>query len=214
MDVKYLNECMAYTLRKRNIECETFEEANLRVFKRYDYNAQSVFSAIGKGGFVLPIISEDYLGADGTELCFCAILAINNVKREITLYNPINDEEVVDPIDAFLEAWTESGADCITAFKSDANTFVPEMIDLSSIEIPQELSELTEMLAEHSHNVWAMERQSEGWTYGRERNDRKLETPDMVAYSQLPETEKQYDRLMAGNIIKLLIASGYKISAK
>lgn len=211
METKYLNECMAYTLRKRNKNSVTFEEAELRVFKRYEYNAQAVFNAIGKGGYVLPIISSDYLGADSIELCFCAILAINGVKKEITLYNPIKDEEIIDPIDAFLEAWTESGADCITAFANDETTYKPELADLTSITIPKDLEALTELLAEHAHDTWALERQSEGWTYGRERNDRKLETPDMVPYSELPETEKQYDRIMASNTIKLLLAKGYKI---
>lgn len=211
METKYLDECMAYTLSKRNIDCVTFEEAELRVFKRYDYNAQAIFNAIGKGGYVLPIISSDYLGADSMELCCCAILAINGVKKEITLYNPIKDEEITDPVDAFLEAWAESGADCITAFANDKKTYKPELADLTSITIPKDLEALTELLAEHAHDTWAMERQSEGWTYGRERNDRKLETPDMVPYSELPETEKQYDRIMASNTIKLLLAKGYKI---
>lgn len=203
---------MSYTLQRRNICCKCFEEANLRIFKRYEYNAQAVFNAIGKGGYVLPIISGDYLGADSTELCFCAILAINGVKKEITLYNPIKDEEIIDSIDAFLAAWTESGADCITAFADDKNTYLPDVKDLTDIEIPEDLVSLTEILAEHAHDVWAMERQSEGWTYGRERNDRKLETPDMVPYAELPETEKQYDRIMACNTIKLLLANGYKIT--
>jgi hypothetical protein len=38
-----------------------------------------------------------------------------------------------------------------------------------------------------------------------------LETPDMVPYSQLPESEKQYDRVMADDTLKLLIALGYRI---
>lgn len=57
-----------------------------------------------------------------------------------------------------------------------------------------------------------MERQSEGWTYGPKRDDEKLETPDMVPYAQLPESEKQYDRIMAEDTLKLLIALGYKIT--
>lgn len=211
MEPKYLNECMSYTLKRRNCNGKTFEEAHLRIFKRYEYNAQAVFNAIGKGGYVLPIIRGDYLGANSMELCFCAILAINGVKKEITLYNPIKDEEITDPIDAFLEVWSESGADCMTAFADDKKTYKPKLADLNAIEISDDLKEITEILAEHAHDTWAMERQSEGWTYGRERNDRKLETPDMVPYSELPETEKQYDRIMASNIIKLLLANGYKI---
>lgn len=203
---------MAYALCRRNINCATFDEADLRVFKRYDYNAQAVFSAVGKGGYVLPIVREDYLGGEGSALCYCVILSINNVKKEITLYNPYKDEEKIDSIDNFLNLWTDSGADCLTAFKNDPKTYFPEVYDLTSVSIPEDLENLTELLAEHAHDSWAMERQSEGWTYGRERNDRKLETPDMVPYAQLPETEKQYDRIMAKTTIKFLLLKGYKIT--
>ena len=44
------------------------------------------------------------------------------------------------------------------------------------------------------------------------KDDSKLETPDMILYAQQPESEKQYDRLMAEDTLKLLIAIGYKIS--
>ena len=38
-----------------------------------------------------------------------------------------------------------------------------------------------------------------------------LKAPDMVPYTQLPESEKQYDRIMAEDTLKLLTALGYKI---
>lgn len=212
MEPRYLDKCTAYALRRRNINCATFNEADLRVFKRYDYNAKAVFSAVGKGGYVLPIVREDYLGGESSVLCYCAIISINNVKKEITLYNPINDEEIVDSIDYFLNIWTDSGADCLTAFKNDPKTYFPGVLDLTAVSIPEDLEDLIELLAEHAHDSWAIERQSEGWTCGLERNDRKLETPDMVPYAQLPETEKQYDRIMARNTIKFLLLKGYKIT--
>lgn len=211
MEPKYLKECMSYTLNRRHVNVKTFDEANLRVFKRFEYNAQAVFNAIGKGGYVLPIINGDYLGADIVDKCFCAILSINGVKKEVTLYNPHKNEEIIVPIDTFLDTWSKSGADCITAFTGDDKTYKPEIPDFSTIEIPDDLKKLTELLAKHAHDIWATERQSEGWTYGLERNDRKLETPDMIPYEKLPETEKQYDRIMASNTIKLLLANGYKI---
>ena len=77
--------------------------------------------------------------------------------------------------------------------------------------MPDSFEELREAVAENAHDMWALERQSEGWTFGSKRDDSKLETPDMVPYSQLPESEKQYDRLMAEDTLKLLLALGYKI---
>lgn len=39
----------------------------------------------------------------------------------------------------------------------------------------------------------------------------KLQTPDMVPYSNLPETEKEYDRIMVRNTIRQILALGYRI---
>ena len=75
----------------------------------------------------------------------------------------------------------------------------------------QELSNLCEQSAEKTHDAWAFERQSEGWTYGPKRDDMKLQTPDMVPYSNLPETEKEYDRIMVRNTIRQILAMGYRI---
>ena len=44
----------------------------------------------------------------------------------------------------------------------------------------------------------------EGWTYGAVRDDAKKHHPDLVPYAQLPESEKEYDRLMAMNTLRLV----------
>lgn len=71
--------------------------------------------------------------------------------------------------------------------------------------------ELREAIAENAHEVWAANRRAEGWTYGPERNDSLKQTPDMVPYSCLPESEKEYDREMAVKTIKLLKKLGYEL---
>ena len=96
----------------------------------------------------------------------------------------------------------------------DEKTYQPKLIDLKHVELPPLFEELREAIAENAHDMWAMERQSEGWTYGPKRDDSLLETPDMVPYAQLPESEKQYDRLMAEDTLKLLTALGYEIIKK
>jgi hypothetical protein len=87
-------------------------------------------------------------------------------------------------------------------------------LDLSGIELEPELDELREAIAENAHEVWAFNRKKEGWSYGPRRDDALKQTPDMVPYSQLPESEKQYDREMAINTIKLLKKLGYEIIKK
>ena len=52
---------------------------------------------------------------------------------------------------------------------------------------------------------------SEGWTYGEQRDDVLKQTPCLVPYSDLPESEKEYDRNTALATIKAIVALGYKI---
>ena len=85
---------------------------------------------------------------------------------------------------------------------------------MSDVELSDELIELREAIAEHAHDVWAAERQSQGWTYGPQRNDDLKQTPCMVPYSKLPDSEKTFDRDMAMNTIKLLKKLGYDIVKK
>jgi hypothetical protein len=89
--------------------------------------------------------------------------------------------------------------------------FEPRPIDTSSVVLDPALCELTEILAENVHNVWAQSRIEQGWTYGSERSDAKKTTPCLVPYNELPETEKEYDRRTAAETLKLIITLGYNI---
>ena len=129
----------------------------------------------------------------------------------VDLYVPKSNDIQTFPIATFVEAWEATGGLCTTAYTADSMTYNPKLIDLEHVELPEGFDELREAIAENAHDMWALERQSEGWTYGLKRDDSKLETPDMVPYAQLPESEKQYDRLMAEDTLKLLTALGYKI---
>ena len=74
--------------------------------------------------------------------------------------------------------------------------------------------ELREAIAENAHDVWALARIREGWTYGAERDDQKKQHPDLVPYSALSDGEKEYDRIMAMNTIKLVMKLGFGIERK
>lgn len=90
--------------------------------------------------------------------------------------------------------------------------YKPNPIDTSKIELPKDLLELTEKIAENVHEVWAQGRTSQGWTYGEVRDDENKTTPCLVPYSQLTEEEKAYDRNTAIETLKLIIALGYQIN--
>ena len=47
------------------------------------------------------------------------------------------------------------------------DNYIPKPIDLSEVELSQELCELREIMAENTHEIWAAKRQAEGWTYAR-----------------------------------------------
>lgn len=92
------------------------------------------------------------------------------------------------------------------------NNYFPRPIDTDAVALPDELIALTERLAEHTHDVWATQRLSQGWTYGSARDDANKKHPCLVAYSDLPDAEKEYDRRTALGTLKAVLALGYTIS--
>ena len=58
------------------------------------------------------------------------------------------------------------------------------------------------------HEVWSAGRIKDGWVYGPERNDEKKETPCLVSYEELSETEKDFDRNTAMETLKLILTLG------
>lgn len=90
----------------------------------------------------------------------------------------------------------------------------PKPIDTSNIILPGELIALTERIAENVHDIWAVGRISEGWSYGEVKDAKKKTTPLLVPYNELPESEKEYDRNTAMETLKLVVSLGYTISRK
>lgn len=90
----------------------------------------------------------------------------------------------------------------------------PKPISTEGIKLSDDLLALTEMLAENTHDVWAKNRIEEGWKYGEERNDNLKLHPCLIPYSELSESEKEYDRNISMETIKLVIKLGYDIQKK
>ncbi len=82
------------------------------------------------------------------------------------------------------------------------------------MELPPDLHDLVERLAENNHDQWAKQRIAEGWTCGPERNDSLKTNPDLVPYADLLEGEKEYDRISVLETLKAIIALGYEISCR
>lgn len=90
--------------------------------------------------------------------------------------------------------------------------YTPRPIDTSREELPEELLQLAEHLAKNVHEVWARTRISQGWTYGKERDDKLKKHPCLIPYEQLTEEERTYDRNTSIETLKLIKKLGFKIT--
>ena len=83
--------------------------------------------------------------------------------------------------------------------------YKPEPEDTSNILLSKDILELAEKLAENTHELWASNRIKEGWKYGSKRDDKLKTTPCLVPYSDLPDSEKEYDRNTSIETLKLIV---------
>ena len=90
--------------------------------------------------------------------------------------------------------------------------YIPKPENLENIQLSEELNNLVEAMAKNVHEVWAQSRMEQGWTYGQERNDQFKQHPCLVAYEELPEVEKAYDRDTAVGTLKLILKLGFNIT--
>jgi hypothetical protein len=95
--------------------------------------------------------------------------------------------------------------------KPDHGIYQPSPIATHDVHLPSELLQLTELLAENSHDIWAQQRLAQGWCYGACRDDAQKTHPCLVPYAALPELEKDYDRRTAMETLKAIVALGYII---
>lgn len=90
-------------------------------------------------------------------------------------------------------------------------SYQPQPLNTSQIALPETLLPLVERLAENVHDQWASLRMSQGWTYGPRRDDARKEHPCLVAYADLPESEKEYDRQTVLETVRAIGLLGYRI---
>lgn len=89
--------------------------------------------------------------------------------------------------------------------------YTPSPLDVSGVDLPAELGELAERLAENAHEVWAAQRLADGWSYGAARDDAAKKHPCLVPYGELPESEKAYDRRVSLETLLMIVALGFRI---
>ena len=94
------------------------------------------------------------------------------------------------------------------------DNYIPQPIDTSDVQLPEELNPLLEAMAKNVHEVWAQTRIAQGWQYGPERNDAEKRHPMIIPYEDLPEKEKVYDRNTSVETLKLILKLGFEIKEK
>ncbi|KAH9493479.1 Ryanodine receptor 2 [Dermatophagoides farinae] len=92
-----------------------------------------------------------------------------------------------------------------------SNGYKPAPMDLSQIELTAKMNTLVDLLAENTHNVWAKERISQGWTYGRLEDHLMRRSPHLVPYKLVDDVIKKANRDTATETVKTLIAYGYNL---
>lgn len=200
------------------------ESKGLVVTRQFKCSIKDITAALDAGSHVIVAVDGGELTGDPIaelqeDVLFgqipdhtVVVLSCDVEEGTITLFDPDSpNAEDRYSIARFADAWNDSKNYLAIITTKDMNTYNPKPIDLSDVELTEDLNELREAIAENAHDVWAAERQAQGWTYGPHRDDDKKETPCMLPYSQLPDSEKKFDRDMAMNTLKLVKKLGYDL---
>lgn len=193
------------------------EKNNLSVSRRYNSTIEDINRLLSSGNQLIAVIDDFLLGntlssENQHPNHAVAICSISIETDEIILFNPNTDEELTNySMKSFLEAWRQSNNYLVVINTTDKFVYEPSPIALDDVGLSDDLTDLQEAIAENAHEIWAKNRSDQGWSYGPERNDQKKETPDMVPYCNLPESEKLYDREMAMQTLKLVKKLGFDI---
>lgn len=90
--------------------------------------------------------------------------------------------------------------------------YKPKPINTDDVVLDSDITELSELIARNTHEVWSLGRINDGWTYGEKRDDEKKHHPCLIPYEELTEEEKDYDRNTSLETLKLIVKLGYKIT--
>ena len=189
---------------------------DLMVSRKYDAKLEDISKALALDNDVIVVVDKEklYKIDDNMDEPNHAVV-VRDIKDDcISLFDPSSHHtELTVSSDCFMKAWKESHYYMIRVLQT-IEDYEPQPINLDEIELTDELLELREAIAENAHDVWANARIKEGWSYGTERDDTLKKHPDLIPYSALPDSEKEYDRIMALDTIRLVKKLGFDIVKK
>lgn len=194
------------------------EMKGLDVERRYDADEDDISKALHDGRHVIAIVDKSVLypivaksDVPAYHAVYVDALDTSVGGGKVFCKSPVDGDIYSYDLTVFLEAWRKAGCFMVSVAES-SDGYDPQPIDVSDIPLDADLVDLTEAIAENAHDIWARARMDEGWTYGPVRDDTRKRHPDLVPYSKLPESEKEYDRLMAMNTLRLVHRLGYDIT--
>lgn len=190
------------------------ELKGMHVERKYDATPADIENALGDGRELIAIVDKTALdtmakpcGSHAYHAIY--VTAVDEYGDIVYLDMETLHKETIHR-EVFLNAWKCSRNYMVTVNRNPAG-YNPQPIDVGEIDIDADLEDLTEAIAENAHDIWARARMDEGWTYGPVRDDTLLTHPDLVPYAMLPDSEKEYDRIMAMNTLRLVHRLGFDI---
>ena len=179
------------------------EKKGLTVTRKYDCTLKDIEANLKQRVKVIAVIAMGDV--------MHAVVPLSVMDGLIKLYDPAEDKDVDWLTEEFEDAWRAS-RHYLVAAAVDGLVYDPKPLDLTDVLLDDDLLDLTEAIAENTHEVWAAGRKNEGWSYGPQRDDALKQNPDMVPYSDLPESEKEYDRKTAFDALRLAKKLGFSVS--
>lgn len=188
------------------------------VVRKYDATTDDISAALSLDNDVIVAVDADkmYAGRRDDEDApnhAVVVTEIDDEAQTVKIFDPQEKEPQSIPLPMFVAAWRESRNYMVRVLQT-VEDYKPQPIKLDDIPLGDDLLELQEAIAENAHDVWAAARINEEWSYGPVRDDAEKKHPDLVPYSALPDSEKEYDRIMALNTIKLVKKLGFDIVKK
>ena len=101
MNIPHFEKCVKYALKMKGIDGDTFKDTNLRVYERRTANPGTVFTALRKGGIVIPVVDASLLGEYGVEKTATVVVKANQITDLVELYVPKSNDIQSFPIATF-----------------------------------------------------------------------------------------------------------------
>lgn len=195
------------------------EGRGLSVTRHFNSSLNHLKQCLKRGESLIVIVNEEILSSktnsDGQPNHAICVLSFDN--ESVLVYNPTTGNmEDNYPLDAFIKAWETSRNYVVAVGEKGEKMYEPTPINLDDVELDEDLEDLLEAIAENAHDVWAKDRVAEGYVYGPVNNSDPAKGPltnkDLRPYSELPDSEKDYDRKLAVSTLKLAKRLGFKVS--